>query len=114
MQDFDEYIKFVADPAAAANRIENLTKIPDFSRLTADLDKDKLAALINLISHSGLFYRYICRHPDSIAGLETGFDVNTEFANLDELKIYKYQQLLNITWQDFLGKCDYEQILKSI
>ncbi len=114
MQDFDEYIKFAADPAAAANRIENLTKIPDFPRLTADLDKDKLAALINLISHSGLFYRYICRHPDSIAGLETGFDFNTEFANLDELKIYKYQQLLNITWQDFLGKCEYEKILNSI
>ncbi len=119
MQGLDEYIKHAADPHSAANRIESLLNFTEFKRCASQLPGEQLNALINLISHSGLFYRHICRHPDSIEKLNhplnlTESSLKYDFNSLEDLKIFKYQQLLNITWLDFLGTYEYEKILNDI
>ncbi|MEX2525172.1 MAG: hypothetical protein WD750_09460 [Gammaproteobacteria bacterium] len=115
----DDHIKASADPEAAANRLEGMLEDASlrerFDALSDDVRKD----LIHLISISRFLYHYICRHPDSFDqfGCKPGLDKDKPMASpqdVQSLRLFKYNELLKITWLDITQSCDYEMILASL
>ena len=118
MVDYCIHIKNSPDPELATIRLENLLK-DDFIRRHLDKMSDiNVQAFISLISYSNFIYRYFCRHPDSIAFLGSSYALDrnklASISNIDELRFFKYEELLKITWLDLLGKFSYKVILDRL
>ncbi len=112
----DDYIKTSADPSAAANRVDGLREDAAlrgrFDAMPDEVKRD----LIHLISVSRFLYHFICRHPDSLDHLPAPAEPGNEPAadppqDIQDLRRYKYDELLQITWLDITEACAYESIL---
>lgn len=115
----DDHIRASADPDAAANRLEGMLEDASlrerFEALSDDVQKD----LIHLISISRFLYHFIRRYPESLDGIghepgprEGGPRPDPE--DVRSLRLFKYNELLKITWLDITQSCEYEKILGSL
>ena len=118
MVNYGPHIKDSPDPENATIRLEHLLKDEYIRRHLGKLSDSNLQTFINLISYSNFIYRYFCRHPDSIAllGESYAMDLNrlASISNIDNLRKFKYEELLKITWLDLLGKFSYKVILDRL
>lgn len=115
---FERFIKAAPDPNTAANRIDRLCKESDAGLRISKLDDVLQKDLIAIISLSNFLFHFVLRHPDVIGliGHTPRADDReiSKIGGMDELRLYKYRELLKITWMDMSGLCDYRVILTDL
>jgi glutamate-ammonia-ligase adenylyltransferase len=118
LPELDKLIQASPDPQTTALRMERLSEDREIRHRVAHLPADLHKDFTSLISVSKFLFHFMCRHPDAIALLGRkyhGHRAELELIrNLDELRIYKYRELLKITWMDISGTCDYPEILTAL
>lgn len=110
----DAHIAAAADPETAANRFADMRQDAELRHVIDRLPDDILRYLIHLISFSRFLYHFICRHPEtlSLLGQEAGLDeIREEAGDVEALRLFKYRELLKITWMDMIEGGDYRKIL---
>lgn len=115
----DDHIRASADPDAAANRLEGMLEDASLREHFDGLSDNAQKDLIHLISISRFLYHFICRYPDSLDGIghEPGSDeggLRAAPEDVRSLRLFKYNELLKITWLDITQSCEYEKILESL
>jgi len=111
----DRHIAAAADPAAAANRLDDLRRDADVRKRIDALPDEMLGRLVHLISFSRFLHHFIGRHPEvlSLLGRPPCFEEDGcgEIGDMDALRLFKYRELLKITWMDLCDSGGYERIL---
>ena len=109
----DRCIAAAANPEAAANRVADMHQDAGLRTALEDLPQDTLCKLVHLISFSRFLYYFICRHPDCLAllGQEPAAAHARGNTDLESLRLFKYRELLKITWLDISGGVAYGKIL---
>ena len=118
LQNLDRLIKSSPDPEVVGNRMERLcadtTALQELKRLTPALLRD----LVSIIGTSNFLFHFLIRHPESIALLgQQSNPVETEARGASDyngLRLFKYRELLKITWMDVSRSCPYEQVLEAL
>ncbi len=117
MIDFDKYIRESADPVAAENRFARLMDAAEIRPLLLSLSAETAMDFINIISISDFLYRFIYRHPDSIECLGQHYQIADDqpvAADLDELRLHKYRELLKICRMDISARTEYPIVLHAL
>jgi len=103
------------DPEAATIRFERLLQDGALRRTVEKMSADDLPVFIHLVSISHFLFRYLSRHPEaaSLLGQEPapGTCAPADVTDVASLRLYKYQELLKITWLDLCGTTDYRKVL---
>lgn len=106
------------DPESATVRFERLLQDDVLRVYVEKMSGADLATFIHLISISHFLFRFLSRHPDAITLLRSDPVLETNrFASITDirtLRLYKYQELLKITWMDLCGESDYRQVLRHL
>ncbi len=114
-RNFDAYLKQSPDPVTANLRLEHFLQNVKIRQCIELMSEDTLSGFVHLITISNFLYRFFCRDPELILGLENEYIPNElEIENITDttqLRRYKYQRLLGITMKDIQGRTPYEEIL---
>ena len=117
-RNFDAYLKQSPDPVTANLRLEHFMQNAKIRQCIELMSEDTLSGFVHLITISNFLYRFFCRDPELILGLENEYIPNElEIENITDttqLRRYKYQRLLGITMKDIKGRTPYEEILTSL
>jgi len=115
----EHYIRTAPNPQNATIRMERLCAengvVQRLESMSEQLRKD----LVHIVSLSNFLFNFLLRHPHTIVcigntpGLEQDRDLS-HLRNLDGLRLYKYQELLKITWMDISGQFDYQEVLAAL
>jgi [glutamine synthetase] adenylyltransferase / [glutamine synthetase]-adenylyl-L-tyrosine phosphorylase len=118
MVDFDPHLKNSPDPQIATIRLEHLLKDKFVQRYLEKMSNINLQIFINLIAYSNFIYRYFCRHPEFIASLCESYALDRNkfetIRHIDTLRLFKYEELLKITWLDLIDKFSYQVVLDRL
>ena len=114
---YREMIRQSSAPALVESRLERLFQEPQFAHYMENSQPDIIQDVINIIAISTFLYHFLCRHPDSISMI--GNEAPTlesieKIADIEELRIAKYKQLLRISWFDISNRLPYEKILLAL
>ena len=116
--DFDKYIGASPDAEMATNRLAWMRDDASVRAAVDQLPGGIMQDFINLITVSRFLFHFLCRHPEAIALLGQTADVSDaaaeRVADMDSLRLFKYRELLKITWMDIARACDYETILRQL
>ena len=118
LQNLERLIQSSPDPEATANRMDRLcadvTALHEIERLPPELLRD----LVTIISTSNFLFHFIMRHPGSITLLgrhsSPGDGEVEAITDFNALRLYKYRELLKITWMDISQSCGYQLVLKAL
>ena len=106
------------DPESATVRFERLLQDDTLRRCVEKMSGGDLAIFIHLISISHFLFRFLSRHPDASTLLRSDPALESDrlasISDMRPLRLYKYQELLKITWMDLCGKPDYRQVLRHL
>lgn len=106
------------DPESATQRFEHLIQDDGLRHNVEKLSASDLAVFIHLISVSHFLFRFLLRHPEAAALIPGAPAPEPErlgaLTDLRLLRLYKYQELLKITWTDLCGQQDYRQVLHHL
>jgi glutamate-ammonia-ligase adenylyltransferase len=106
------------DPESATLRFERLLQDDTVRRCVEKMSADDLPVFVHLLSISDFIFRFLSRHPDAVALLHdpTAPEINALAGVTDvrTLRLYKYQELLKITWMDLGGRHDYRRVLRDL
>ena len=115
---FSKYIANSADPIIAENRLEHLLKDVGFVKYINEMSDPVAEGFVDLISLSSFLYRFICRNPQAVTEIGKHFDKkylkSLKFSSIEDLRRFKYEQLLRISWMDLSNKFNYREILSSL
>jgi glutamate-ammonia-ligase adenylyltransferase len=115
MTKFDDYIKLSPDPEIAELRISYLLQKNKINKFVNKLNDEKLNIFIRLVTISNFLYHFISRNPETLLNLfQSSNNINSALEDINDisaLRLYKYQRLLDITWQDIDATVPYEQVL---
>ena len=118
VQNLEHLIRSSPDPEAAANRLDRLCTDAAARQEIESLSPELLRDFISIVSTSNFLFHFIIRHPKSIALLgrqSSPGDMDVEaVADFHGLRLYKYRELLKITWMDMSRSCDYALVLKAL
>jgi len=118
MVNYGSHIKNSPDPEIATIRLEHLLKDSLIHRHFDKMSGINLQTFINLIAYSNFIYRYFCRHPESIALLCNHYTLDRNrletITDINNFRLFKYEELLKITWLDLIGKFSYKVILDRL
>lgn len=113
-----QLIESSADPQATALRIERMYEDAEIRKNIEALDVSLLADLVSIISISNFLFHFLCRHPSAISllGQKSSPQITEKHAisDLDALRLFKYQELLKITWMDVSRICEYPEVLDAL
>jgi len=116
--DIESLIKQSPDPQSTELRLQRLNEDAEIRKILVALPPPLLKDLISIISISNFLFLFLCRHPQAITLIgQKSFPVDEEMqsiGNLDELRLYKYRELLKISWMDISRTCDYREILGAL
>lgn len=114
----EQLIELSPDPRTTGNRMGRMLVDGEISNNIDSLEPELLKDLVAIISISSFLYHYLCRHPESIKliGKKASRDHSeTEAINdIDTLRLYKYRELLKITWMDISRRVDYTEVLDAL
>lgn len=106
------------DPESATVRFERLLQDDTLRCCVEKMSADDLPVFIHLISLSHFLFRFLSRHPEAGALLHdaTALDISAlaGITDVRTLRLYKYRELLKITWMDLRGRHDYRQVLLNL
>jgi len=115
---YEELIGESPDPKSAAIRLDSLMRKDAIHSRLGGMSREDVAAFIHLISLSHFLYRFFSRHADAVDLLEdavggpiAGCD---QVADFPSLRLYKYRQLLRITWLELTGRIDCREVLRRL
>lgn len=114
---YNKLFNLSADPVAAENRFERLLEEQTIRNFISSCPEQVVGEILATISISRFLFHFLCRHPETIkqftdplAAGQNGAAVHT----LDQLRIYKYRELLNITRMDLAGNIEYGHVLAAL
>ncbi|MFQ5660509.1 MAG: hypothetical protein ACE5GZ_08780 [Gammaproteobacteria bacterium] len=114
----EQLIRSSPAPQAAAMRLERLCADRKTQQGLSALDTPLLKDLVSIIAISNFLFHFICRHPYAISligQISSPEESQVEaITDINALRIYKYEELLKITWMDVSGTCDYAEVLAAL
>jgi len=114
----DQLIESSADPQATALRIERMYEDAEIRKRIESLHASLLADLVSIISISNFMFHFLCRRPPAISllGQKSSPCITAKHTipDLDALRLFKYQELLKITWMDVSRTCEYPEVLDAL
>ena len=115
---FDKYIAVSPDPEMAANRLAWMREDASIRSKLDVLPQEAGQDFVNLITISRFLFHFLCRHPDAITLIGQSSDISDAsvegVTDIEALRLFKYRELLKITWMDISCSCEYEAILKQL
>lgn len=107
-----------ADPVTTEYRFARLIEDPETSAALDSLPVEMVADVISVIGISRFLFHFLCRHPEAIRqfsqpGSFTGSELS-EITTMDQLRLFKYRELLNITRMDLNSSVEYDHVLLSL
>lgn len=111
----DKLIETSPDPQTAGLRMERMYEDGDARAEVEKLSESKLSDLVRIISLSNFLHRFLCRYPKMVHSLgERQITLDTEVQDIQALRIYKYQELLKLTWLDISQSGEYQEVLSGL
>ena len=115
---YEALLRQSPDPEAATVRLERLLEDALIRKHINGMTEATVSHLIHLLSISNFLYHFFCRNPDSIYLLGDGINMDISepdrVSTIAELRLFKYQELLKITWLDLMGEIPYQVILNRL
>ena len=114
----DKLIAASPDPETTSRRMERLLDNADVLQRFAGLKPERQKDLVAIIGISNFLSNLLNRYPDMIGAIGEKLVIDEKEINAihnpDDLRSYKYRQLLKITWMDVCQVCDYVEVLGSL
>ena len=115
---YDALLRQSFDPEAAAVRLERLLENDLIGKHVQGMTEANVFHFVHLISISNFLYHFLCRHPETIhllsEGLNTDISEPDKISTIAELRLFKYRELLKITWWDLTDAMPYQGILNRL
>lgn len=112
----DSLIEKTADPDATANRLQALLNNEQSACIIDGFTYDQRSGLIQILGISRFLSNFLSRHPDAVALIGSPYQAKKihHIADVNELRLFKYRSLLQITWMDVCNTCPYETVLFNL
>jgi len=112
----DKLIEKTADPDATSNRLQALLDNEQSARIIDGFTDDQTSGLVQILGISRFLSNFLSRHPDAVALIGTPYQVReiNHIADVNELRLFKYRSLLQITWMDVCNTSPYETVLLNL
>jgi [glutamine synthetase] adenylyltransferase / [glutamine synthetase]-adenylyl-L-tyrosine phosphorylase len=115
---YNEMFSRSADPVTTEYRFARLMEDPEISSAMDSLPDEMQADVISVIGISRFLFHFLCRHPEAIRqfsrpGSFTGNELS-DITTMDQLRLFKYRELLNITRMDINSTVEYDHVLMSL
>lgn len=114
---YTKLINLTADPVTAENRFERLMEDAAIREVISSCPENVIQDILGIISISRFLFHFLCRHPDSLDQFKNPVAMEAatpDINNIDELRIYKYRELLNVTRMDISGNFEYGNVLTCL
>ncbi|GJM05385.1 MAG: hypothetical protein DHS20C09_13760 [marine bacterium B5-7] len=114
--ELDKIIEQTADPDATSNRLQALLDDELSARIVNDFNDVQKSGLIKILGISRFLSNFLNRNPEAVSLIGTSYkaeDINT-ISDVNELRLFKYRSLLQITWMDVCNTCPYETVLANL
>ncbi len=112
MTDIDKVIRCCADPEAAQRRFDDLNGDSRFQTAFRLLTESQVRGLILILGYSDFLANYIKRFPAVVQVIgDARLPGSEQYRNADELRAFKYVELLKLTARDLLAQEPYDNIL---
>ncbi len=116
--DFDYWLEKSPDPETTALRLQRICEDAFSRKAVESLAIPLFNDLLTIIGTSDFLFHFLCRHPENIKLLGKKFSIDDynldEVLSFDSLRLFKYQQLLKLTWMDISYKHDYVEVLDGL
>jgi glutamine synthetase adenylyltransferase len=116
-EEFETFIQQTVDPVRTGQRLDQLLADPAVYATLALVNPEQRHNLVTLLSAANFLCHQISQQPDILSGIgeiSCPSDIDTEsLQTFDELRLYKYRELLKICWMDISGH-DYEDVLQAL
>ena len=112
----DKLIEKTADPDATSNRLQALLDNEQSARIIDGFTDDQTSGLVQILGISRFLSNFLSRHPDAVALIGSPYQVReiNHIADVNELRLFKYRSLLQITWMDVCNTSPYETVLLNL
>jgi len=112
----DKCIELTADPDATSNRLQALLDNEQSARIIDGFTDAQTSGLVQILGISRFLSNFLSRHPDAVALIGTPYQVQEikHISDINELRLFKYRSLLQITWMDVCNTCPYETVLYNL
>jgi [glutamine synthetase] adenylyltransferase / [glutamine synthetase]-adenylyl-L-tyrosine phosphorylase len=114
--ELNNIIAQTADPEVTLNRLQTLLKIEQATQVFNLFSDEQKSGLIQILGISRFLFNFLYRHPDAISliGIPYQTTGTINISDVNELRLYKYRCLLQITWMDVCNTCPYETVLFNL
>ena len=112
----DKLIEKTADPDATSNRLQALLDNEQSARIIDGFTDDQTSGLVQILGISRFLSNFLSRHPDAVALIGSPYQAReiNHIADVNELRLFKYRSLLQITWMDVCNTSPYETVLLNL
>lgn len=112
----DNIIEQTADPDTTSNRLHTLLENEQAARIFDSFTDDQKSGLIQILGISRFLSHFLHRHPDVVSLIGSPYQPSeiNNISDVNELRLYKYRSLLQITWMDVCNVCPYETVLSDL
>ncbi len=112
----DKLIEKTADPDATSNRLQALLDNEQSARIIDGFTDAQTSGLVQILGISRFLSNFLSRHPDAVALIGTPYQAReiNHIADVNELRLFKYRSLLQITWMDVCNTSPYETVLLNL
>ena len=118
LQNIDSLVEASPDPEAVTKRLDRLYQDVRAVNELQRLPPERLRDLVTIIGISNFLFHFLIRHPEAIntiGNISTPEDQSVaDIRDFEGLRLYKYRELLKITWMDISRTIDYEFVLKAL
>jgi [glutamine synthetase] adenylyltransferase / [glutamine synthetase]-adenylyl-L-tyrosine phosphorylase len=114
--EIDKLIEQTADPDATSNRLQTLLDNKQSARIIDGFTDEQKSGLIQILGVSRFLSHFLHRHPEAVSLIGLPYqasEINT-ISDVNELRLFKYRSLLQITWMDICNACPYEAVLSAL
>lgn len=112
----DKLIEKTADPNATSNRLQALLDNEQCARIINKFSDIQKSGLVQILGISRFLSNFLNCHPEAVSLIGSPYkaqEVNN-ISDVNELRLYKYRSLLQITWMDVCNTCPYENVLSRL
>ena len=113
---FDKLIEKTADPDATSNRLQVLLDDEQSTRIIDGFTDEQTSGLVQILGISRFLSNFLSRHPSAVALIGAPYQPQKidHISDVNELRLFKYRSLLQITWMDVCNTCPYETVLFNL
>ncbi|MFT5395999.1 MAG: glutamate-ammonia-ligase adenylyltransferase [Gammaproteobacteria bacterium] len=114
--ELDKLIEKTADPDATSNRLQALLDNEQCARRINEFSDIQKSGLVQILGISRFLSNFLNCHPEAVSLIGTPYQAQevNNISDVNELRLFKYHSLLQITWMDVCNTCPYEMVLSSL